>query len=430
MGEKKGQDGLFHWNFDLKNSDTDFTDIDYSTEALPLADEAADVKPLIFVDGNYKSGSSASFFEDVEEEEPPHKKAAGRKGARSSGKKKAAGVKGKKGYVDQKAGIPWKPILLGAAALAAIVLLLILILPKNQKKVWAENENKDVATLMNNYFEAKRTGDDMAMRRTLVSEALVDNSKLILESKLYESYSNIKIHSYPGMKKGEAALLTTYDSKFINIDTPYPTYDWFYVKPDGSNNLHLMTLAEMKSTDNEQIYEYFKKAYYDSTEMTALVEKIDKDYLAALEKDSNLKAYIAQLESGKYLPPTKAPETTVPPSTAATNPATQPATAAPTAATTPPISADAGNEKSVDYCAYISDDGVRMRSTPTTGSNDNILMTFKKGHYLQIVGELDGWYRVIDKLASNGVGGTQVPSGQTGYVAADFIVTSYSQIGN
>jgi len=430
MDEKKGQDGLFHWNFDLKDSDTDFTDIDYSTEALPLLDETSDVKPLIFVDGNYKSDNKASFFEDIEEEAPSARKKAGTK----KGAKSAAGVKGKKGYVDQKSSIPWKPILLGAAALAAVVLLLILILPKNQKKEWTVNENKDIETLINNYFEAKRTGDDMAMRRTLVPEALVDNSKLILESKLYESYSNIKIHSYPGMKKGEAALLTTYDSKFINIGTPYPTYDWFYVKPDGSNNLHLMTLTEMKSTGNEAVYDYFKNAYHESPEMTKLVEKIDKDYISALESDPALKAYIAQLESGKYLPPTKTPETTADVTgtagTTAATAATEPASTAPTQATTQPISADTGNEKSVDYCAYVSDDGVRLRSTPTTGSNDNIVLTFGKGHYLQIVGELDGWYRVIDKLSSNGVGGTQAPSGQTGYVAADFIVTTYSQIGN
>ena len=29
---------LFHWNFDLKNSDSDFTDIEYSPEVIPPAD--------------------------------------------------------------------------------------------------------------------------------------------------------------------------------------------------------------------------------------------------------------------------------------------------------------------------------------------------------------------------------------------------------
>ena len=58
---------LFHWNFDLKNSDSDFTDIEYSPEVIPPADGQDDIKPFIFVDGNYnpETNMMALDFEDM-----------------------------------------------------------------------------------------------------------------------------------------------------------------------------------------------------------------------------------------------------------------------------------------------------------------------------------------------------------------------------
>ena len=55
---------LFHWNFDLKNSDSDFTDIEYSPEVIPPADGKDDIKPFIFVDGNYNPETDADSFDE------------------------------------------------------------------------------------------------------------------------------------------------------------------------------------------------------------------------------------------------------------------------------------------------------------------------------------------------------------------------------
>ncbi len=443
MDENKKQDGLFHWNFDLKNTDSDFTDIEYSSDTIPKAEGENDIKPFIFVDGNYKSDKDSSPFAETPvqkepetvPEKPQSQKPFRRPGAKDKTSADNAEVpetpaKRKTSYFDKKKkDIRWKPILICVAVLALIVLLLIIFWPKKDKnKEWEVNSDKDIEALITGYFKAKTDGDASAMRKILVSEANVNSVALAREQRLYQAYNNIRTYSYPGIKKGETALLVTYDSEFKNIDTQAPTLGWFYTKQDATaGELRLITTGEM--TEDSEEYRYIKSAYEKSEMIQDVVAKVQNGYKKALESDSVLAYYIDLWSNSNSnelptRPATTAATTTVPPNSSESGPDVSTTPVMTTPDSLPP------NEVKVDYCAYISDDGVRMRRTPSTDTNDNILTSFNKGYYLQVIGELDGWYHVKDTQTSNGMGQTQEPSGMEGYVSKDFMVKYQNQLGN
>ncbi|MBP3729239.1 MAG: SH3 domain-containing protein [Lachnospiraceae bacterium] len=417
MANDKKQDGLFHWNFDLQDTDSGFTDIDYSADAVSVpSEEQSDIKPMIFVDGSYRSGGEAEP-QPAPRREP--EEGAFRKYKRDAARKKSGGRKSGRGteldsdyYEDQKRfsgegrEIPWKPILIvgGVVLLALLGLILVLSGRDQRKKVWAKCEDEEIIRLVDTYFKAKTEANATAMKKVLVEEETVNSLQMTLEAKAYESYNDIRVYSYPGMKKTETALFLVYNCKFRNIETKLPAMAWFYTKPDSEKNLRLMPLVD----DSAPEYVYVRDTY-EGSEVQRVADQVKADNSRAIESDPILKKYLAQLAANNY--ETYVPETTTtePPTTTTREVSTTEATQA--------MPTDAP----VSFNGYITEDMVRMRSTPSTDSNDNILATFGKGHYLQIVGERNGWYHVKDVLAENGKGEAQTPTWKEGYVYAEFI---------
>ena len=411
MANDKKQDGLFHWNFDLQESDSDFTDIDYSASAISLSSEAeeSEIKPVIFVDGSYKSEPAELPETDYYEKEQEgsfqkYKKEAARKGA-FLGKNKREDNQPDY-YEDQEkfAGgknIPWKPIIIGAAILALALLGLILLLSGRDKreKVWARNEDKEIDQLVSTYFKAKTEANASAMEKVLVPGSTVDSLQMTLDAKAYESYNDVRVYTYPGMKKTETGLFLTYNSKFRNIDTQLPTIAWFYVKQDENKNLRLMPLTDETSAEYKYIY-----GTYAGSPVESLAKEVSAANKAAIESDPNLKKYLAQLAAHNYEP-------FVPETTTAAPLTTAPTTTAPTTTAEPVPTGPVG---------YITDDQVRFRSSMDTSDVVNVIKVLPAGYALEIIEELDGWIRVRDVLTQNKNGEAQSPSGEEGYVSSSF----------
>lgn len=429
MADKNRKD-TFHWNFDLKNTDSDFTDIEYSPEVVPVAEGEDDLKPFIFVDGKYNSDTDASAFSgsarpasdrDEEEEEDdgfdePKKKKAG------SGKLSPSAVFGNN-------NIPWKKILIGLAALAVIVLLVILLWPKKEKepgeeKSWALSDDATINLLVENYLTALKEGKPDLMRNVLVSNAKIEDVTIWNQSKIYESFDNTKTYSYPGLNKGEYCLATFTDLKFVNIDTAVPKSYFFYARPEGeSNQLRLMIMDDQ---DTEE-YKYFAEVYKDnSAEIQKIVASSDERYTKALTEDEKLAIYASIWARGEYPIPS---EGTLTPSNTTEN-GGEGTNATPentdVIQTDPPIE----GEIPMEAKGWITTNGLRLRANPSTETNDNVLTHLSKYHYVRIVGQLDGWYHVIDDLTDNGIGGEQSCTRQEGYVSSDYVTTNYANIPN
>lgn len=414
MANDNKNDGLFHWNFDLhENDDSDFTDIDYSADAIDVSSEDPDIRPVIFVDGSYKPGQEPAEEPKKEANVPgdvpkKHKKSAlGKKAGALVHKKKKDDID----YYDdqerfseekEKRPIPWKPIIIGGAILLAALagLIIILVSRDHRKKVWAKNEDAAIEKLVKDYFQAKTNADAEAMKRIVVDEDSVNSVQMTLESKAYESYNDIRIYTYPGLKKTETGLFVTYNSKFWNIDTQLPTIAWFYTKQDEEKNLRLMPLTD---TDTAE-YKYIVSTY-DGSQVEKLSNEVTAANKKAVEGDPILKKYLAQLATNnyeKYVPETtEAPTTTAP-------------------VVTDPITTEYVPEGPIGYVYGVEGSVLRMRSSMTT-EEDNVIAAFPEGYALEIIEELDGWVHVKDALTNDGNGNSQNPGGLEGYVSADYL---------
>lgn len=416
MANDNKQDGLFHWNFDLQESDSDFTDIDYSADAIsvPGEEDSQEIKPLIFVDGSYKSDTAAKnegepFVQEQEGSFQKYKREAARKGAFLGRNKKdpdeADYYEDQEKFAGDKKNIPWKPIIIAAAICALLLLGLILVLSgrDTREKAWVRNENKEIEQLVNTYFKAKTEANAAAMEKVLVPEATVNSVQMTLEAKAYESYNDIRIYTYPGMKKTETGLFLAYNSKFRNIDTQLPTISWFYVKPDAEKNLRLMPLTNQDSQEYKYIY-----GTYEGSPVEKVAQEVSAANKQAIEGDTNLRKYLAQIAANNY--ETYVPETTttVPPTT--TPAPTTTTEAAPTTTAYVPTGP----------VGYITEDSVRMRSSTDTTDTSNVLTVLGAGHALEIIEDLGDWVRVRDVLTQNQSGAAQTPIYQEGYVSAQF----------
>ena len=78
------------------------------------------------------------------------------------------------------------------------------------------------------------------------------------------------------------------------------------------------------------------------------------------------------------------------------------------------------------FYVTVNTDNLRMRSTPSLENNDNIVkegeyvLYFHTGHLLQVLEELDDWYRVSDSEEADATGASQHCTGLKGYIAKQY----------
>ncbi len=442
----KNNDGLFHWNFDLKESDSDFTDIDYTADTIPEAEGSEDIQPFIFVDGKYKSDGNAGTFvddylsgssqnagkrtdrinKDQEEEDyllgykkPAEKKPAAKKQtARPAQKKKTSG--GGNDFMETLKGLNWKLIgIIAAAVIILIVLLLVIFRKKPEEKVdWAVSEDEEILTLINSYYDAVNEGNATTIRSILIPDAQVNASQVSLASKIYESFLNRKVYSIQGKAKDETALFVTYDTKFKNIDDQIPTFDFFYILTDkdekgNKKGLRLVTKDEPGMAENGEYYQYVANKYVESEEMLAIGNKIQSDYQQYLTNHPTIAAYFNDLKNGDIIPYDPADyESQV----ATTEAPVVTTTEAPASTQYNPTGST--QETTLNVIGYCTT-GLNLRQTPSMGNN--VIGSFAAGHSLQVMGEMDDWYHVKDVLTTDSSGNPQTPSGQEGYVAKKYL---------
>ena len=409
MADKKN-DSLFQWNFNLEDSDSDFTDIDFSSSKKSDASDK-DIEPIIFVrDETAKKKTevkrpqtqTSSTAQSTKKTQSSGAKTAARPASRPAAKTTA-----KKKKTSSLPAFNWRLIAIIAAAVLLIALLVVLLgkCGKKEEKSWTKVEaDSKLKTLMDSYFDAKKNGQANDMRKVLVEDAVVNASVLGIESSIYKDYTDIELQQYPGIKKGEYVVCASYDTVLDRIDASVPTIGWFYALPDSSKNLRLMTTTEMEKPENKTINDYVVAAY--SLIQDTTVADVQTRYNNALETNLILKQYLQNIKEGNYY--------TVPDGT----------TEAPADSTESTIT---GNVMYVN----VGKDVLNMRSTPKTpakGEASNIMQKLSNGYCVTVFGiDEYGWAHIKDDVQINPATNMQQnPTGKEGYVNAKYLATEFS----
>ena len=405
MADKKN-DSLFQWNFNLEDSDSDFTDIDFSSSKNDSSDK--DIEPIIFV----RDETAKRKTEEKRPQNQTSSAAQSAKKTQTSGRTSSRPAVKKTPARKKKSSGPalnWKLIAVIAAAVLLIALLVVLLgrCGKKEEKAWTKVEaDSPVKTLMDNYFAAKKDGNADAMRKVLVTDAVVNASVMGVESQIYKDYTDISLQQYPGIKKNEYVVCATYDTALELIDASVPTIGWFYALPDDSKNLRLMPITDKEKESNVTIYNYVTAAVGLISDTT--VAEQQTRFNNALSANPDLAEYLQNIANGDYFTkPTGAAVSTENPEN-----------------TTSPDDVT-GNLMYVK----VGDSFLKMRSTPSKENDNNVVKKLLSGYCVTVISIDDyGWARIRDDVSIHPVtGATQEVSGREAYVDVRYISPNYSE---
>ena len=331
-------------------------------------------------------------------------------------------------------------------------------LPTEELKVDAYPE---VNALVSSYFTAMATGDVTTL--SAICSDLDDPAKIRIQEKANytESYDDLKCYTKPGPIPNSYIVFAYYQIKYVNIDTKAPGLSSLYVCTDdntGSLYVYNGDLAENVSN--------YIKGVAAQEDVVALLSEVDTEYTNAVESDKTLKAFMdalparldeavaARLASGATVDESAGGAEENVEVTVRLTDAVRIRSSADDSDTSNVIAkaakgdtytkigeednwtkirykdteayvssdyveeveassdggsegGDSGTTAAASGSITVNDSGVRVRSTPDTSSDGNIIGRADSGATYNLTGESDGWYQIDF-------------NGSTGYIKSDF----------
>lgn len=314
------------------------------------------------------------------------------------------------------------------------------------------NAYPEVNALMEKYFVALSSGDIDSLRE-ICSQMEDDAEKRItVKAKYIDDYEEIDCYTKSGPYPDSYIVFVSYLIKYKDIDTPAPGMSTLLVFRDGSGNYYV------HNDDIDEPTEKYIKGVVEQNDVIEMLDKVEKDYADALDNDNTLKAFMdafpARIEAD-VMSMTKNPEggdetategdheekeiiivkdgvrvRSSPDSTDDKNVISTVAKGdryiqtgtengwsvikykdtvgyirSDMISDPKESNSEVSNDKTDGSTIEIVDDGVRVRSTPTT-NEENILGSVDSGESFTLIDETDGWYQIEYK-------------GHTGYIKAD-----------
>ncbi|MBP3339233.1 MAG: hypothetical protein J6L69_07500 [Lachnospiraceae bacterium] len=163
----------------------------------------------------------------------------------------------------------------------------------NTPELVASGADDEVYKLMTSYIDAAYVQGDMTLLEPLVDsmEAVnIDNNEI--KQRYIESYNNIEVYMLDS-DKDISVVFVRYDVKLNNFETLLPAAEFFLVKKDADSKLrvHNIGLGEK--------YEQFMSDGEQVTELNILIEKIQSEYNAVIDSNSEIKSVVEALNSQK-----------------------------------------------------------------------------------------------------------------------------------
>ena len=223
------------------------------------------------------------------------------------------------------------------------------------------NAYPELNALMEKYFVALSSGDIDSLH-DICSQIEDDAEKRItVKAKYIEDYEEIVCYTKSGPYPDSYIVFVSYLIKYKDIDTPAPGMSTLLVYRDESGNYYV------HNGDIDEPAEKYIKGMVEQNDVIDMLDKIEKDYEDALDNDNALKAFMdtfpARIEAD-IMNTIKNPE-------GGEETATE----------------EDREEKEI----IIAKDGVRVRSSPDSKDDKNVISTVAKGDRYKQTGTENGW---------------------------------------
>ena len=197
--------------------------------------------------------------------------------------------------------------LAGLILIVAAIILITAFSGKGSKKVsdpmagleksFKVNKYKEVNELIDNYHLAYASGDITTLQQLATPYSDAELSYISFFSKFIEGYNNIKVYTKQGLGEGSYLVSVTMDMKFVNINTPAPGLEFFYVQTNDAGELYIDNLYSAFNSANEEMAQDASvaaliSAYEASDDVQELAATIESDCAGAFASDPSLEAFV------------------------------------------------------------------------------------------------------------------------------------------
>lgn len=142
----------------------------------------------------------------------------------------------------------------------------------------------DIEGIVKKYYSAEEFSEELLVNDAdKVKEAITEKRNGI------EDYKDIKVLVRKGLEKDTFVAFTSYNTKFINIETLAPGMSVIYIVPDDEGKLSIQDTPK-----NKDLAEHINNLLKEE-EITSLVDTVNSGFAEALEKDENLKTFVEKL---------------------------------------------------------------------------------------------------------------------------------------
>ncbi len=294
-------------------------------------------------------------------------------------------------------------LILVAVVVVILILILILSLVIGHKKQPADDEMDDIVissseeeetqieasndllqdaypelnTVIEAYFDAMKNYDVDAYNAIVTGDSMTEE-KLEKKGEYIEDYRNISCYTKNGLADGTYIVYVYYEIKFVNVDTLCPSLSRMYVCTNDDGTMYINNGSLDTATVD------YITAIGSDADVLALIAQVDSKMQAAIEADEMVEELVNMLQLGaNYTGEEESEEMETDESG---------------------LAFESRDE------TVVTTDNVRIRSTPTTETSDNILMTVTVGTELHRIGYNSDWSKV------------RLNDGTEAYISSDYVI--------
>ncbi len=237
----------------------------------------------------------------------------------------------------------------------------------------------EVKVLMEKYYAAVKAADLAALSNVIDSTANISLQKMEKRAEYIEDYQNMVCYTVDGMDAGTYLVFVSFDMKFVNIQTPAPALDYYYLKTKEDGSLYVCT----SFTDEEKAFIETKS---QEEEVVNLAQIVNDRFEVALTSDAKLNNFVQLLKGGEDVTAAPPDDTTA-----------EETTADGTAEETTPEETTAAQRYDT---AVVRDGGGTLRSSAKieSGEGSNVICRLEGGEKAKVLNSTnDGsyeWYFV------------------------------------
>ena len=168
-----------------------------------------------------------------------------------------------------------------------------------------ENNNQEISTLIENYYKAM--GDkDIETLKTLVNNLSPSDESLISNTDYIVGYDVKNAYFKKGPADGTYVVFAEFNYLCAGIETPVPALSQLYVVTEADGSLRIDADNDLESDVSSYINELMK-----DDDVKALQKDVQTAYDDALEKDSDLLAFLSGLGEETTVTPEAEPGVTM-----------------------------------------------------------------------------------------------------------------------